>query len=587
MVLGIAAGFHDAAAALVDDGVVLAAVEQERLSRVKHDPSFPAEAIAVCLAVAGREPAEIDLVVHHERPVAVLDRYMATRLQVGPRALRALVVDTPRVVRGQLGVPGRIAAWFVDRGVRVPAIDYVDHHVSHAAAAFFPSPFRDAAILTVDGVGEWATATRGSGHGRHLSIDDEIMYPSSLGLLYSAFTEYCGFRADGGEGELMGLAPYGEPRFVDRILTDLMTVGDDGGFELRQRFFAFTRGRRMVSRRFERTFGGPARPVGSAPTQREADLAASVQAAVEHVLLRMAIGLRERSGVGNLCLAGGVALNCVANGRLLRSSGFDDVWVQPAPGDAGSAVGAALWACHSSGSARTVEVPDGMCGAFLGPSFSTDEISGRLDELGVVHRRIGRGERDDVVADRLAEGAVVGWFQGRMEFGPRALGHRSILADPRSVEVKGRINEMVKERALFRPFAPAVLVEHVAEWFVDGRESPYMSFVQPVRLDSDAVPSAGRSDGIDERAATPLGPLPAITHVDGSARLQTVDDHRNGEFASLLRAFHRRTGCPLLLNTSFNARDEPIVCTPDDALATFRRTHLDLLVMEDVIVEAA
>lgn len=584
LVLGIAAGFHDSSAALVEDGVVIAAVEQERLSRVKHDPSFPAEAIDVCLAVAGRDPREVDLVVHHERPIAVLDRYVATRLEVGPRSPRSLLVEMPRVVRGQLGVPGRISRWFMDRRSTVPAVEYVDHHVSHSAAAFFPSPFDAAAVLTLDGVGEWATATRGSGHGRHLDVEVEIRYPNSLGLLYSTFTEYCGFRPDGGEGELMGLAPYGEPRFVDRILEDLVQVADDGTFSMDQRFFAFTRGRRMVSRRFEQTFGGPPRPHGSSPTQREADLAASIQSVLDVILSRMAVDLRERTGERALCLAGGVSLNCVATGHLLRSGVFDDVWVQPAPGDSGSALGAALWACHSRGQARVVGASDGMSGAFLGPAFGSDEIVEYLSSIGVPHRRLGPAELVGQVVERLVDGAVIGWLQGRMEFGPRALGHRSILADPRSAEVKGRINSMVKERAGFRPFAPAVLAEHVRDWFVDGRASPYMSFVFPIEVGEDLPLAVDCDPDIARRASIPLGPVPAVTHVDGTARLQTVDES-NPEFYGLLRAFHRRTGCPMLLNTSFNARDEPVVCTPDDALSTFHRTGLDLLVMEDVLVE--
>jgi carbamoyltransferase len=589
VVLGISAGFHDSAAALVDDGTVVAAVEQERLSRVKHDARFPDRAMDVCLATAGLEPSDIDMVVCHERPVTVLDRYLATRLRTGPSAARSLVVDTPRVVREQLGGARLLRNWFRDRGRRLPQVQYAAHHLSHAAAAFYPSPFRDAAVLTVDGVGEWATATRGAGHGRHLTIEDELRFPHSLGLLYSAFTEYCGFRPNGGEGELMGLAPFGAPSHAQLILDRMVRVAEDGAIELDMKYFAFLRGRTMTSRSFHDLLGGPPRPLGAPPTQREADVAASIQAVTEEVLLRMASDLRERTGATDLCLGGGVALNCVANGRLLTEGPFERVWVQPAPGDAGAAVGAALWAYHSEGGARDPSGLDGMAGSFLGPAFDALEIHDWLRSERVAHRQFDeRSALIERVAGLLADGAVIGWFQGRMEFGPRALGHRSILADARSATVQGRINSMVKERAGFRPFAPAVLADDAADWFKVSRDSPYMSFVldlHPARhVQLEDGTAATGPDDLLARVRQVRSDVPAVTHVDRSARVQTVDRGRNPVFADLLEAFRSLTGCPLLLNTSFNARDEPIVCTPEDALATYRRTGLDALVLEDCLI---
>lgn len=587
MILGISAGFHDASAALVDGGQVVAAVEQERLSRTKHDASFPDRAMDVCLASVGAHARDIELVVQHEHPLTVVDRYLATRLRTGPLALRSAFVETPSVIRTHLGSSRRLARWFSDRGVRLPPLNYVEHHASHAAAAFYPSPFVDAAVLTVDGVGEWATAVRGAGHGRHLSLDGELRFPHSLGLLYSTFTEYCGFRPNGGEGELMGLSPFGSPRFEDRILEELVEVARDGTFRLNMRYFGFLRGRRMTNRRFHQVFGGPPRPVGSSPTQREADLAASVQAVAGLIMSRLALDLRERTGSTALCLAGGVALNCVANGQLLRDGTFDQVWVQPAPGDSGAALGAALWAEHQIlGHPRTVAADDGMKGSLLGPAFSAHEVHRWLEREGIAHRRVhSNDELRAHVSSRLEGGQVVGWFRGRMEFGPRALGSRSILADARSPHAQQRINSMVKERADFRPFAPAVLSDLASEWFDLPGESPYMSFVVPVRS-SHLVPSDDRVDGSpSERVARVRSTVPSVTHVDNSARVQTVDDLRHPDFAALLRAFHERTGCPVLLNTSFNARDEPIVCTPEDAVRTHRRTGLDLLVIEDCLIE--
>jgi carbamoyltransferase len=589
-ILGLSYGFHDSAAALVDDGHLIAAVEEERLSRRKHDASFPERAAEVCLAVGEIEPADIDLVAFHEKPIDVLDRHLRTRLRAGPRGLRSLLTTTPEVVRDQLGVPAQISKWFRDRGAAVPPVRYLEHHLSHAAAAFYPSPFEAAAVLTIDGVGEHATSTVGSGQGSQLRIDRELRFPDSVGLLYSAFTSYCGFRVNSGEGELMGLAPFGEPVHYDTIRSELLDVHDDGSIHLDQRAFALLGGRRMTSRRFHELFGGPPRPLGAPPGRREADLAASIQAVLEDIVLRMADTAHEMYGSSALCVGGGVALNCVANGRLLREGPFEQLWIQPACGDAGSAIGAALWAWHALlGNPRRPDPDDGMAGGFLGPSFTADEVQRWLRAEGVPHEVVADAdERCRRVAERLDRGEVVGWFTGRLEFGPRALGHRSILADPRSPTVQGRINSLVKERAAFRPFAPAVLADRAAEWFDLEVSAPYMNIVSTVRKEHRIDPEPlGPDTPLEEVVSQVRSSIPAVTHVDGSARVQTVDRRRNPAFAALLEAFEERTGCPVLLNTSFNTRDEPIVCTPADALATHRRASLDLVVIEDCLVEAA
>ncbi len=587
-ILGVSAGFHDAAAALVVDGRVVAAVEEERLSRRKHDASFPRRAMDTCLAIAGLEPGDLDVVAFHEKPVDVIGRHVTSRIHSGPGAWRGLLFDTPRVLAKQLTVGQQVDHWFRDRSTPTPPVCFVEHHVSHAAAAFFPSPFRAAAVLTEDGVGERATATLGSGDGSRLHIDSELWFPDSLGLLYSAFTSYCGMRVNGGEGELMGLAPFGEPVHADQILGEVVRLGGDGSFELDQRYFDFVRGEAMTSARFHRRFGGEPRPLGTPPTRREADLAASIQVVAEEVILRTARELHRRTGLDAVCLGGGVALNCVANGRLLREGPFSQVWVQPAAGDAGNALGAALWVWHEVlGGDRDEVEGDRMSGAFLGPEFGDDEVREWLEESGIPHRHAGDPAQVAAeVAGRLADGALVGWFVGRMEFGPRALGHRSIVADPRSPTVQGRLNRVVKERAPFRPFAPAVLEASAGAWFDTFGPTPYMTFTVPAarsRWVDDPEPESG--DDLESAVARVRTTIPAVTHVDRSARLQTVDGDRNPEFTRLLEAFDRRTGCPVLLNTSFNSRDEPIVCTPDDAYRTFRNIGLDLLVVGPYLIE--
>jgi carbamoyltransferase len=605
VVLGLSAGFHDAAAALLIDGTVVAAVEEERISRVKHDASFPARSIDSCLAIAGIGPDDVDLVAYHEKPIGVVGRHLASRLRAGPRAARALLGQTPSILRKQLSVAREIDRWFEQRDASTPPVWVAEHHTSHASAAFYPSPFPDAAILTVDGVGEWATSTLAEGRGRRIETLRELRYPDSVGLLYSAFTEYCGFRVNGGEGELMGLAALGAPTEVDRIREHLVEVHEDGSIRLDPRYFSFVRGRSTAGRRFHDLFGGPPRNPGSAPTQREADLAASIQVVVEDILLAMAGELHRLSGLPSVCLAGGVALNCVANARLLAEGPFDEVWVQPAAGDSGNALGAALWAWHEVLEHPRASPPrDQMAGAFLGPSFSDDEIERWLGEAGVAYTRMPSDDAlHEAVVDRLDDGAIVGWFQGRMEFGPRALGHRSILADPRDAGAHARINATIKHRAGFRPLAPAVMVEHAAEWFDVARDLPYMTVTANVvaerrRSDLEEHGEDGGStpardaettsvDPLERRAQQARSEIPAVTHVDHTARVQTVDVGRNPELHGLLDAWNRSTGCPLLLNTSFNGHDEPIVCTPADAHAAFEALGLDLLVLGRCIVEPA
>lgn len=594
VVLGLSSGFHDSAACLLVDGEVVAAVEQERLTRIKHDSSFPDRAASCCLAIAGLGADEVDVVAYHEKPLAVLDRHLRSRTRYGPFALGGLISQTPDVVHEQLTVGSTIDRWFRAHDADPPPVQYVEHHTSHAAGAFYTSPFQHAAVLTVDGVGEWASSTIASGFSNRLEVQCEQRFPDSLGLLYSAFTGYCGFRVNGGEGELMGLAPFGSPVYADLIWEHLVDRHDDGSFSLDQRYFAFAKGRRMTNRRFASLFGGPALPPGSPVGRREADLAASVQAVAEELLLDLARAAVSRTGMDDLCLSGGVALNCVANGRLLREGPVRRIWVPPAPGDSGSAVGAALWLWHHHlGRPRQVDPRGSLGGAFLGPSFGQDEIEGWLRGAAIDHEVLPSSEAlESHVAGLLADGKVVGWFRGRMEFGPRALGHRSILADPRSPTVKQRLNDLVKERASFRPFAPAVLADRVGEWFEEAGESPFMNVVTHVlpslqRSPDDGGTSADGGEGeVEVRAKLPYSDLPAVTHVDHSARIQTVDADRNPELHGLLSAFDRITGCPVLLNTSFNSRDEPIVCTPDDAHRTFRRTGLDVLVLERCVIGA-
>jgi carbamoyltransferase len=585
-VLGISCDYHDAAAALVIDGAVVAAAEEERFSRVKHDSAIPSGAIAACLVAGDVGPDDLDAVVFHEKPLGVASRVLAARQRRGPRALTTFAGEFPVLLRRNALIGYRTEKVLrALGGRRRPRLRYSEHHLSHAAAAFLPSPFDSAAILTIDGIGEWSTASVGRGVGTAIDLLEEQRYPNSLGLLYTLGTVWCGFAANDGEYKLMGLAPFGEPTYVDALRT-VVDVGDDGSVDIDERLVQlWSRGAQRSSKLAD-LFDGPPLTQGEAVGRREADLARSFQEVVEDAVLRMAGHVHDLTRESRLCLGGGVALNCVANGKLRDQGPFDEIWVQPAPGDAGSAIGAALWYAHEvEGVPREAGV-DRMRGAFLGPSFTGDEIHDWLEAAGVEHRRMtDRAERDRQIAARIDEGAVVGWFHGAMEFGPRALGHRSIIADPRSPDVQRDINLRVKGRESFRPFAPAVLADHAAEWFdLGGSISPYMLFTAPVTADR-LVPVDHEPDAFAERVQVVRSEIPACTHVDGSARVQTVTADANPVFHGLLTAWHERTGCPVLLNTSFNVAGEPIVCTPTDALATARQAGLDVLVMEDCVLD--
>lgn len=596
-VVGISAYYHDAAAALIRDGVVVAAAQEERFSRLKHDPAFPVEALRWCLEEGGVEPDGIDVVAYYEKPLTSFVRILRSFAASGTRGLRTF----PRVVE-EWSSTKLWTGFHIQKGIRdlgwTPPRDvhYVEHHESHAAAAFFASPFEHAAVLTFDGVGEWATSSLAVGRGSTLTMLEEMRFPHSIGLLYSAFTLHAGFRVNSGEYKLMGLAPYGEPRYVDRILEHVVDLRDDGSFTLDQTYFGYLAGARMTSARFDELFDGPARHPDAPLTQRDADLARSIQQVIEQIVLRMAAHAKDLTGAPRACLAGGVALNCVANARLRDEGPFDDLWIQPAAGDAGSAVGAALHAYHvSAGQPRDADPADGMSGALLGPAPDLDQIAADLDAAGRPFLRIAdEGQRAARVAELLDEGAVIGLFQGRMEFGPRALGNRSIVADPRRPEMQSVLNQKIKKRESFRPFAPAVLAEHAAEWFDLAAESPYMLFTAPVRS-FEPVPATG--DGAERTAADALdlqsllgavrSDIPAVTHVDGSARVQTVTADRAPHLHPILAAFHERTGCPVLVNTSFNVRGEPIVCRPDEAYRCFMTTDMDWLLLGDCLLAKA
>jgi len=589
-VLGISALYHDAAAALVRDGRIVAAAQQERFSRRKHDPSFPIDAIRYCLEEAEVGPDDLTLVAYYDKPISTFVRILKSYVAAGPRGLRTFPTAMTEWSRRKLWV-----GYEIDRALRTlgatrsPELVYAEHHVSHAAAAFFPSPFEEAAVLTLDGVGEWTTASLGVGRGGDVRLLREIRFPDSIGLLYSAFTHHCGFKVNSGEYKLMGLAPFGEPRYVDAILDGPLELADDGAFRLDLSYFDFLAGARMTNRRFAERFGGPARAPEAPITARECDLARSIQVVVEEVVLRMARTARDLTGCRDVVLAGGVALNCVANGRLAREGPFDRIWVQPAAGDAGSAAGAALWATHVvRGRPRRPNPADGMSGTYLGPSYDPEAIAHRLQAEGRPHERLpDPDERACRIAELLDGGAVVGVFQGRMEFGPRALGHRSILADPRDPDMQRRLNLKVKRRESFRPFAPSVLAERAADWFELAEPSPYMAVVAPVHADvrGEPITRHGDDDDLVSVLNRSTSAIPAVTHVDGSARLQTVDAARAPAFHRILTAFERRTGCPVLVNTSFNVRGEPIVCTPEDAYRCFMSTDIDWLVLEDCLLE--
>ena len=575
-ILGISAFYHDSAACLVRDGEIVAAAQEERFSRKKHDPRFPGHAAAYCIEEGGLDINEVDYVVFYDKPFMKFERLLMTYLSIAPAGLRSFYDQMPPWLKEKLFMRNTLRKELGFKG----EILFCAHHQSHAAAAFFPSPFQEAAIITLDGVGEWASSTFGLGQGNHVELLKEINFPHSLGLLYSAFTYFTGFRVNSGEYKLMGLAPYGEPKYVDLIRRELIDIKDDGSFRLNLKYFDFCAGLRMTNDRFADLFGGPPRKPETKITQREMDLARSVQSVTEEVILRMARSVRKATGMKHLALAGGVGLNCVANGQLLRESIFEDIWIQPSSGDAGNALGCALFTWHQLlGNERT---PDRsrQKGSYLGPAFSDEVIQTYLEENRIPYTRLEGEALFRETARLLASENVVGWFQGRMEFGPRALGARSILADPRSRKMQSVLNLKIKFRESFRPFAPSVLREHVSEYFDMDRESPYMLLVAPVagprlrELDEKEEGATGF-----EKLRVVRSEIPAITHVDNSARIQTVDKRDNPTYHRLISAFHEATGCPVVINTSFNVRGEPIVCTPNEAFTCFMRTNMDYLVM--------
>lgn len=590
-ILGISAFYHDSAAALILDGNIIAAAQEERFTRKKHDASYPYHAVEYVLREAGLSLGDVDYVAFYDKPFLKFERLLETYVAFAPRGFQSFRMAIPVWLKEKLFQKKMLVNNLArhDGGFEnVDRLLFAEHHFSHAASAFYPSPFDEAVVLTLDGVGEWATGSVAVGKGRELKIVKEMRFPHSLGLLYSAFTYYTGFKVNSGEYKLMGLAPYGEPRFKELILEHLIDQKPDGSFRLDQSYFNYCTGLTMTSARFAELFGEPVRdPDSSKLTQFHMDIAASVQAVTEEIILRMCRALASEYGLSNLCLAGGVALNCVANGKLVRDGSFENIWVQPAAGDAGGAIGAALAAWHDElGNERAVpEQRDGMHGSYLGPSFTQSDIEQRLTQSGAVYELVEQGEMISVTAKALAEGKAVGWFHGRMEFGPRALGGRSILGDPRSDTMQRTLNLKVKYRESFRPFAPSVLREHLSDWFEFESDSPYMLMVADVRDEHRKEMSAQQKQlfGI-EKLNVPRSAVPAITHVDYSARLQTVHQDTNTLYHQLIGAFYDLTGCPMVVNTSFNVRGEPIVCTPEDAFNCFMGTDIEFLAIGNCIL---
>ncbi len=579
-ILGISCYYHDSAACLVQDGVLVAAAQEERFTRIKHDAEFPQNAIDYCLQEANLSISDIDIVAYYDKPFQKFERILETYLAYAPTGIRSALKAIPIWIKKKLWISELIKDELGYDGEMI----FCEHHESHAASAFYPSPYEEAAVLTMDGVGEWATSSWGIGKGNELTLTHEMHFPHSIGLLYSAFTYFAGFKVNSGEYKVMGLAPYGKPIYKDIILKELIDLREDGSFRMNMPYFNYCQGLTMTSRKMNKLFGGPPRKPESKITQREMDLAASVQAVVEEIMLRMAKHVRKETGMKYLCLAGGVALNCVGNGKLLRERIFDDIWIQPAAGDAGNALGAAMFAWH-----QYLEKPrkvnadgDSMFGSYLGPEFSDDEIKKALEKKEAAFHHIGDEKLFDEIAKLIDEGNVIGWFQGRMEFGPRALGNRSILGDPRSPEMQKTINLKIKFREGFRPFAPSVMEEHISEYFEIDRPSPYMLLVADVV--SDKLKNVEeKADGFDKLNQV-RSELPAITHVDNSARIQSVSSKTNPRYHALISAFYKRTGCPVVINTSFNVRGEPIVRTPEDAWRCFMRTNMDVLVVGNYVL---
>lgn len=583
-ILGISAFYHDSAACLVRNGAIVAAAQEERFTRKKHDAAFPRQAVDYCLRAGRITAADLQFVAFYEKPFLKFDRLIHSYLACAPAGLASFLKAIPIWIKEKIWMKELIARELAYAG----KIIFPEHHQSHAASAFFPSPYAEAAILTVDGVGEWTTTSFGTGRHNQVEIQGELHFPHSVGLLYSAFTYYTGFRVNSGEYKLMGLAPYGEPKYLDLIYQELIDLKEDGSFRLNMRYFDYAVGLRMINQRFEELFGGPARRPESRLTQRDMDLARSIQDATEEILFRMARHLQRVTQLKNLCLAGGVALNCVANGRILREKVFDRIWIQPAAGDAGGALGAALFVWHQYlGKERR---PDGrkdsQQGSYLGPSFAPSEIREYLENQRIPFTELSPGEVPDKLADLIHDQKVIGWFEGRMEFGPRALGGRSIIGDARSPRMQETMNLKIKFRESFRPFAPAVLRESVSDYFELDRESPYMLLVAPVAVSKrlPAVPGQERLFGLQKLLAQ-RSTIPAVTHVDYSARVQTVAEEDHPLFYRLIQRFFQKYGCPVIINTSFNVRGEPVVCTPEHAFLCFMRTNMDYLLLENFLIE--
>ncbi len=590
-ILGVSAFYHDSAACLLKDGEIIAAAQEERFTRKKHDAGFPAHAIQYCLKEAGIAAKDIDNVVFYEKPFVKFERLLETYLAFAPKGFTSFVKAMPVWIKDKLFQKSALIKEL--KSTLDESVDwrerllFSEHHLSHAASAYYPSPFDSAAVLTLDGVGEWTTTSLAIGKGSDLQVVKEIHFPHSLGLLYSAFTYYTGFKVNSGEYKVMGLAPYGEPRFVDLIREKLITVADDGSFQLDMSYFDYATGLTMTNKKFDALFGGPARTSETELTQREMDLAASVQKVTEDIVLEMARGIAKETGERNLCLAGGVALNCVANGILLREKIFDNIWIQPAAGDAGGALGAAFstWYLHHNRERLASTERDAMRGAYLGPEFTDAEIEAELTACGAEFKKLSESEMIEEVAAALTEEKAVGWMQGRMEFGPRALGGRSIIADPRSPVMQKQLNLKVKYRESFRPFAPSVLREDVGEWFEHYTDSPYMLLVADIQSDKRCVMTEKEKAlfGID-KLNVPRSSVPAITHVDYTARIQTVHADTNPKYHAVISKFKAKTGYPLVVNTSFNVRGEPIICTPTDAFKCFMGTEMDVLAVGNYLL---
>jgi len=581
-ILGISCFYHDSAACLVQNGEIVAAAQEERFTRKKHDPGFPKNAIAYCLEEASITVHDLSYVVFYDKPVLTFERLLLSYLSVAPRGLKSWLqsmpfwlgqkLHVPKIIRKETGYEGDIL--------------FTEHHEAHAASAFYPSPFSKSAILTLDGVGEWATASYGYGDGKDLTLLKELHFPDSVGLLYSAFTYFTGFRVNSGEYKLMGLAPYGEPIYKDLILKELVDLKPDGSIRLNLSYFDFLSGLRMTNKRFARLFDGPPRKPETPITKREMDIAASIQSATEEIVLKMANHVYQETKIKNLCMAGGVALNCVANGRVLREGPFENIWIQPAAGDAGGAMGAALsvWHRYLEMERNNIQGKDSQQGSYLGPSFSNQSVRDFLESNHYPYHPLEKSDRAGVIANQIASGKIVGHLSGRMEYGPRALGARSILGDPRREETQSVMNLKIKYRESFRPFAPTVLEENVSEYFDIDRPSPYMLLVANIRQEKRLPMPSHDNMGIMERLKIKRSDIPAVTHLDYSARIQTVNAEDKPDYHEIIKEFENLTGCPVIVNTSFNVRGEPIVCTPEQAYQCFMRTEMDVLVIEDCIL---